>query len=320
MRAGGLLFVLLLPLLLIPTSVADGRGGARERWPADKGEKLLAIAREYMAATHRSEKDEILKRADELGRVPDRDVGRIERELFEIARSGPKSDGTGTCTAKYEPFPGKYILSGAGGGKKGIFIGLHGGGAGVGDGSTAQSQWGGATGKGLIGVFPTANLPGRATTWQSREVEAFVLAIVRELKRTYTIDTNRIYAAGHSLGGSGAYYIGLRHADMFAAVSPNAGGLKGQNISATESVVPGGFVANLYNTPIFITNRLKSISLSRRSSTLSLRFSRKSVRSMPALYASITGSGSKSMPRLCLPGRDGEKGGRPPRQPPVRND
>jgi dienelactone hydrolase len=123
----------------------------------------------------------------------------------------------------------------------------------VGDGGSARGQWGGAAGRGLIGVFPTANLPDRETTWYSTEVEGFVIAILKELKRTYKIDTNRIYCAGHSLGGSGSWHIGLRHADVFAGVSPNAGGLRAVNTGDLVEL-PGGFIANLFNTPIFFTH------------------------------------------------------------------
>ena len=252
--------VLLIPgLLLLLGTRAPARDESEPQWGRSETKALVALAKEYRQlasdSSTRQARDEILKRADELGTVSARRMKDVMKALFKVARSGPKSDGQGECIAKFERFPGHYFLSGAGGGKKGIFIGLHVGGPGVGNGRTAQSQWGAATGKGLIGVFPTANLKGRMTTWQSPEVEAFILAIIKELKRTYKIDTNRIYVAGHSLGGSGAYHIGLRNADLLAAVSPNAGGMHGVNDNAAGTTsIPGGFVANLFNTPIFITH------------------------------------------------------------------
>lgn len=216
-------------------------------------ETLLELAREYNVETGRRGKDEVLAKIAELGPYPDKESKKLLKEVFKIARSGPKSDGKGECVAKWEKFPGIYYLSGAGGGKRGIVLGLHGGGPGVGDGRSAQSTWGGG-GKGMIGIFPTANLPDQPTTWQSSKVEGFVIAALKELKRTFRIDTNRIYCVGHSLGGSGAYYIGLRHADWFAGVSPNAGGCRGIRQGGGVSVLPGGTVANLYNTPILITH------------------------------------------------------------------
>jgi hypothetical protein len=243
-------------LLLAPVPLrGDGKQASPEPdWTAEQTERLVALAREYMEKTGIREKDEILARARELGPLSSRVLMDVVKELFKVARSGPKSDAKGTCTAKYPEFRGTYYLSGAGGGKKGIFVGLHGGGTGVGSGLSAKSLWGGASSKGLIGVFPTANLEGGETTWYSPKVEGFVLAIIKELKRTFRIDTNRIYVAGHSLGGSGSWHIGLRNADLFAGVSPNAGGLRGVDVGGGQVELPGGFVANLYNTPIFITH------------------------------------------------------------------
>jgi predicted esterase len=37
------------------------------------------------------------------------------------------------------------------------------------------------------------------------------------------IDTNRVYLLGASMGGSGAYHIGIRHPELFAAIHANAG-------------------------------------------------------------------------------------------------
>jgi predicted esterase len=255
-RRALLSLVLILPLC----SRALPRDEGESEWGRGETEALVALAQEYrMLASDsatRGSRDEILARADDIGTIPERRLKEVVKALFQVANRGPKSAGKGECVAEFEKFPGHYYVSGAGGGSKGIFIGLHGGGPGVGDGRTAQSMWGAATGKGLIGVFPTANLDGHAaTTWQSPEVENFVLAIVKELKRTFRIDTNRIYVAGHSLGGSGAYHIGLRNADLFAAVSANAGGMHGVTNNATGTTdIPGGFVANLCNTPIFMTH------------------------------------------------------------------
>ena len=248
-----------LCLILCLGAPAQPRDESEPEWGRPQTKALVGLAEEYLAlecdSTTRSARDDILERADDLGFVSKKRMKEVVKALFKVARSGPKTKGKGECVAKFKAFPGVYYLSGGGGGKKGIFIGLHGGGPGVGNGRTAQSMWGAATGKGLIGVFPTANLPDRETTWQHPDVENFVLAIVKELKRTFKIDTNRIYVAGHSLGGSGAYHIGLRNADMLAAVSANAGGMHGVTNNATGTTsIPGGFVANLFNTPMFITH------------------------------------------------------------------
>ncbi len=39
----------------------------------------------------------------------------------------------------------------------------------------------------------------------------------------HAVDENRIYLAGHSMGGHGTWHIGLAHSDLFAAIAPSAG-------------------------------------------------------------------------------------------------
>jgi len=48
-----------------------------------------------------------------------------------------------------------------------------------------------------------------------------VLAMVRE---EFNIDANRIYLTGHSMGGGGTMFLGSKHADIWAAIAPVAGG------------------------------------------------------------------------------------------------
>jgi predicted peptidase len=48
-----------------------------------------------------------------------------------------------------------------------------------------------------------------------------VLAMMRE---EFNVDDNRIYLMGHSMGGGGTMYLGPKHADIWAAIAPIAGG------------------------------------------------------------------------------------------------
>ena len=47
-----------------------------------------------------------------------------------------------------------------------------------------------------------------------------VFCVLDEVRKHYRIDDDRIYLTGHSMGGSGAAYLGLHHPDLFAAVAP----------------------------------------------------------------------------------------------------
>ena len=46
-----------------------------------------------------------------------------------------------------------------------------------------------------------------------------MLAIVRE---QLNIDSDRIYLGGHSMGGGGTFYLGMKYADTWAALAPMA--------------------------------------------------------------------------------------------------
>ena len=50
-----------------------------------------------------------------------------------------------------------------------------------------------------------------------------MLDVIRDVRRHYNIDSDRIFLAGFGDGGSAAWDIGLSHPDLFAAVVPFAG-------------------------------------------------------------------------------------------------
>jgi predicted esterase len=118
---------------------------------------------------------------------------------------------------------------------------------GSGDGASATSQWSGAVGKGCFCIFPTV-IQKDEVAWNTEREERYVLELIERAKRSLSIDTNRIYVVGHSMGGFGTWSIGGIHADRFAALSANAGGVPvGDSLDWVEK----GRVANLYSTPMF---------------------------------------------------------------------
>jgi predicted peptidase len=54
-------------------------------------------------------------------------------------------------------------------------------------------------------------------------VDTLVFETISTLKKEFAIDENRLYVAGHSLGGYGAWYFISTRPDMFAAAIPVAG-------------------------------------------------------------------------------------------------
>jgi pimeloyl-ACP methyl ester carboxylesterase len=90
---------------------------------------------------------------------------------------------------------------------------------------------------------------------------------------TMPIDPARVYLTGHSMGGHGAWHVGLNHADLFAAMAPEAGWTSfelyipwflqkgyiygdprqvGMRDLALREDKPLNFVENALNLPIFI--------------------------------------------------------------------
>jgi len=67
-------------------------------------------------------------------------------------------------------------------------------------------------------VAPPGPSPEQIAKWSEQDV-LNVLDIVR---KEYRVDPKRIYLTGHSMGGAGTYFLGSKHADIWAAVAPVA--------------------------------------------------------------------------------------------------
>jgi poly(3-hydroxybutyrate) depolymerase len=53
--------------------------------------------------------------------------------------------------------------------------------------------------------------------------EMDVLRVLDIVRHEYKIDPRRIYLTGHSMGGFGAWFLGQKHADLWAAIAPMSG-------------------------------------------------------------------------------------------------
>src|SRR5512139_2687279 len=50
--------------------------------------------------------------------------------------------------------------------------------------------------------------------------EEDVLETMEEVQRRFSVDADRVYMMGHSMGGAGSYTVGLHYPDLFGAVMP----------------------------------------------------------------------------------------------------
>lgn len=102
-----------------------------------------------------------------------------------------------------------------------------------GEGSTAQNEltwWAGewkdgrrfgqAARNGYIVVAPEWTGAHQKDYGYSAREHAAVLNSLRDACRRFSIDTDRVYLAGHSIGGDAAWDIGLAHPDLWAGVIP----------------------------------------------------------------------------------------------------
>ncbi|MGB7553494.1 MAG: dienelactone hydrolase family protein [Candidatus Korobacteraceae bacterium] len=93
---------------------------------------------------------------------------------------------------------------------------------------------------GFLAIYPNA---GGAMWWEEKPT-TMVHALLLEILRTYNVDTNRVYLAGFSNGGSAALYYGTLWPDRWAAIASLMGA--GVN-SPSGEVLP---LKNVLNVPL----------------------------------------------------------------------
>ncbi len=88
-------------------------------------------------------------------------------------------------------------------------------------GFNLSSWWGSRAGK---PVETAAVKPGGDIRYSNTELaEIDAMAVLKLIRERYTIDSDRIYLMGHSMGGAGTYYLGGKYNDIWAAIAPISG-------------------------------------------------------------------------------------------------
>lgn len=100
--------------------------------------------------------------------------------------------------------------------------------------------------------------------------------VLAEVKRRYRIDSDRIYLAGHSMGGYGTWFQATHRPDLWASISPQAGYsdytlyLRGESAKLQkpfqkrllESWSPLNFAENLLHVPAYVVHGAKDDNVS----------------------------------------------------------
>lgn len=92
-----------------------------------------------------------------------------------------------------------------------------------------ERGWYGAPGLGLKGA--------KGDPENLRELsEKDVMNVLAIMKKEYTVDPDRVYLMGHSMGGGGTMHIGIKHADEWAALGPIAPAIFGHKPAELEKI------------------------------------------------------------------------------------
>lgn len=125
-----------------------------------------------------------------------------------------------------------------------------------------------AESRGYIVVCPK----GRASaSMYLGPAEKDVIDVISEMKRNFSIDDDRVYLMGHSMGGYGTWSVAANHPDLFAALAPIAGGGNPLVVAKLKGIT---------NIPWLVTHGDKD-------PTVSVEESRKMVRAGQALGIKI---------------------------------
>lgn len=74
---------------------------------------------------------------------------------------------------------------------------------------------------GLIIIHPHGRSSGWYGTVSERDaLQRNVLKCIELARRRFSVDDERVYLVGYSMGGIGVWHIGTRHPELFAAIAP----------------------------------------------------------------------------------------------------
>lgn len=103
--------------------------------------------------------------------------------------------------------------------------------------------------------------------WWRYHSEGFALKALAEVARRYPIDHDRVVLSGYSMGGYGAWNLGLRFSGRFAAVTPFCSGIARSEMLLQRHAPSRALLANAQNLPLFFVH-------GNQDRTVPVRFSR----------------------------------------------
>lgn len=177
---------------------------------------------------------------------------RVEDALEERLEARPVEDDEGEHVEQVGDRPGRYFLGGELRRPEGLFVGLHGGGAGSGDAGSSHASWSEACEElDWAGLFPEV-LEKTEHGWTDSGTEEWVLDLTARVVATLEVDPDRVVIGGHSMGGYGGWVLGGHHADRFAAALASAGAPTPVYQGGAIVAVQQGVIPNLSALPLLV--------------------------------------------------------------------
>ncbi len=91
----------------------------------------------------------------------------------------------------------------------------------------------------------------KPTEWWSYKSHGFPFRLLSEVKKRFDIDEDRVVLSGYSMGGFGAWNLGIRFPDRFAGVVAYAGGISRNEWFTREDTTARELLVNLVHLPVF---------------------------------------------------------------------
>lgn len=111
-----------------------------------------------------------------------------------------------------------------------------------------------------------AHCYGRSNTFYEGMGEVDVLETMDDIESRFSVDPERVYIMGHSMGGAGSFTIGLHYPDRFGSITPLDPAMTGRILIQASEEMPGwmrpqvairtnaNLYANARNVPVFFKN------------------------------------------------------------------
>jgi poly(3-hydroxybutyrate) depolymerase len=94
--------------------------------------------------------------------------------------------------------------------------------------------------RGWYGARPLTRSDGPADLQELSEKD--VMNVLDLVRKDYSVDPDRVYLLGHSMGGGGVWHLGIKHPDIWAALAP----------IAPATVLPASRLERIKHLPVIL--------------------------------------------------------------------